>query len=80
MPNTTLLKVLENNTSRADDTLLPEVAFQFFLLKQSWHNWPHEDFIGNGPDYKVSKDTDRTDPTSAAKQSLIYVHVQPLSL
>lgn len=46
---------------------LPEVSFQFFLLEHSGHNWPHEDFIGDGSNDKITKNTQRSDPTSAAK-------------
>lgn len=46
---------------------LPEVSFQFFLLKQSRDNWPHEDFIGEGSNHEVTEDTHRTNPTGAAK-------------
>lgn len=46
---------------------VPEVSLQFLLLKQGRHNWPHEDFIGEGPNHKVAKDTHRTDPAGAAE-------------
>lgn len=53
---------------------LPEVTLQFFLLKQSRYNRPHEDFIGDGPNHKVAKDTHRTNPAGATKQSnFIYI-------
>lgn len=47
---------------------VPEVSLQFLLLKQSRHDRPHEDFIGDGSDHKVAEDADRTDPAGAAKE------------
>lgn len=47
---------------------LPEVSLQFFLLKQRRHYWPHENFIGNGPNHKVTEDTHRANPSCAASK------------
>lgn len=50
------------------DWTLPEISLQFFLLKQSWYNRTHQDFIGNGSDQEVSKDADGTDPAGAERK------------